>query len=93
MCVCACVCVWFRFNSRAQRYFERKEKSVRNLANGLTGSTDMEDLNCDATAVLLKKGTLGSELIRPAAMTSSDSEAAAVTPLDLAVISPSCCFR
>ncbi|XP_031418122.1 sodium/potassium/calcium exchanger 3-like [Clupea harengus] len=50
-----------KFNSRAQRYFERKEKSVRNLANGLTGSTDMEDLNCDATAVLLKKANFQSQ--------------------------------
>lgn len=30
-----------------------------NLANGLTGSTDLEDnVTCDATAVLLKKGNV-----------------------------------
>lgn len=47
-----------RFNSRAQRYFDRRKKSTMNLANGLTGSTDLEDnVTCDATAVLLKKGS------------------------------------
>uniref|UniRef100_A0A665VA00 Solute carrier family 24 member 3 n=1 Tax=Echeneis naucrates TaxID=173247 RepID=A0A665VA00_ECHNA len=45
-----------KFNSRAQRYFDRRKKSSVNLANGLTGSTDLEDnATCDATAVLLKK--------------------------------------
>ncbi|KAM6939991.1 sodium/potassium/calcium exchanger 3 [Xenentodon cancila] len=45
-----------KFNGRAQRYFSRRQKSSRNLANGLTGSTDLEDnISCDATAVLLKK--------------------------------------
>lgn len=46
-----------RFNSRVQRYLNRQKKSSVNLANGLTGSTDLEDnVTCDATAVLLKKG-------------------------------------
>ena len=50
-----CVC---RFNGRARRYFDRRKKSSVSLANGLTGSTDLEDnVTCDATAVLLKKGT------------------------------------
>lgn len=45
-----------KFNGRAQRYFDRRKKSTMNLANGLTGSTDLEDnVTCDATAVLLKK--------------------------------------
>lgn len=40
-----------------QRYFDRQKKSSLNLTNGLTGSTDLEDnVTCDATAVLLKKG-------------------------------------
>uniref|UniRef100_A0A3B5AGX3 Solute carrier family 24 member 3 n=1 Tax=Stegastes partitus TaxID=144197 RepID=A0A3B5AGX3_9TELE len=45
-----------KFNGRAHRYFDRRKKSSANLANGLTGSTDLEDnVTCDATAVLLKK--------------------------------------
>uniref|UniRef100_A0A3Q3EWK7 Solute carrier family 24 member 3 n=1 Tax=Labrus bergylta TaxID=56723 RepID=A0A3Q3EWK7_9LABR len=45
-----------RFNGRAHRYFDRRKKNSMNLANGLTGSTDLEDnVTCDATAVLLKK--------------------------------------
>ncbi|KAG7238181.1 hypothetical protein INR49_031158, partial [Caranx melampygus] len=45
-----------KFNGRAHRYFDRRNKSSVNLANGLTGSTDLEDnVTCDATAVLLKK--------------------------------------
>ncbi|GAA6225861.1 sodium/potassium/calcium exchanger 3-like [Lates japonicus] len=45
-----------KFNGRAHRYFDRRKKSSVNLANGLTGSTDLEDnVTCDATAVLLKK--------------------------------------
>uniref|UniRef100_A0A667WS75 Solute carrier family 24 member 3 n=1 Tax=Myripristis murdjan TaxID=586833 RepID=A0A667WS75_9TELE len=41
---------------KAQRYFDRRKKSSVNLANGLTGSTDLEDnVTCDATTVLLKK--------------------------------------
>ncbi|KAJ8389869.1 hypothetical protein AAFF_G00113380 [Aldrovandia affinis] len=44
------------FNSRAQRYFERRKKSSVNLANGTTGNADVDDAgNCDATVVLLKK--------------------------------------
>ncbi|XP_063056298.1 sodium/potassium/calcium exchanger 3-like [Engraulis encrasicolus] len=50
-----------KFNSCAQRYFERRKKSASNLANGLTGSTDMEEINCDATAVLLKKANFQSQ--------------------------------
>nr|XP_029539917.1 sodium/potassium/calcium exchanger 3-like [Oncorhynchus nerka] len=47
-----------KFNGRARRYFDRRKKSSASLANGLTGSTDLEDnVTCDATAVLLKKGT------------------------------------
>lgn len=53
-----CGCGLVRFNGRAQRYFDRRKKSTMNLANGLTGSTDLEDnVTCDATAVLLKKGS------------------------------------
>ncbi|XP_055080932.1 sodium/potassium/calcium exchanger 3-like [Periophthalmus magnuspinnatus] len=45
-----------KFNGRAQRYFDRRKKGSMNLANGLTGSTDLDDaVSCDATAVLLKK--------------------------------------
>ncbi|KAK7930711.1 hypothetical protein WMY93_007106 [Mugilogobius chulae] len=45
-----------KFNGRAQRYFDRRKKGSVNLANGLTGSTDLDDaVSCDATAVLLKK--------------------------------------
>uniref|UniRef100_A0A1A8S6L4 Solute carrier family 24 (Sodium/potassium/calcium exchanger), member 3 n=2 Tax=Nothobranchius rachovii TaxID=451742 RepID=A0A1A8S6L4_9TELE len=44
-----------KFNGRAHRYFSRRKKSSANLANGLMGSTDLEDISCDATAVLLKK--------------------------------------
>ncbi|XP_034043698.1 sodium/potassium/calcium exchanger 3-like [Thalassophryne amazonica] len=45
-----------KFNGRAHRYFDRRKKGSMNLANGLTGSTDLEDnVTCDATAVLLKK--------------------------------------
>ncbi|KAJ8001875.1 hypothetical protein DPEC_G00173940 [Dallia pectoralis] len=44
-----------KFNGRARRYFDRRKKSSVSLANGLTGSTDLEDnITCDATAVLLK---------------------------------------
>uniref|UniRef100_A0A6Q2YQ94 Sodium/calcium exchanger membrane region domain-containing protein n=2 Tax=Esox lucius TaxID=8010 RepID=A0A6Q2YQ94_ESOLU len=44
------------FNGRARRYFDRRKKSSVSLANGLTGSTDLDDnVSCDATAVLLKK--------------------------------------
>ncbi|KAG5278659.1 hypothetical protein AALO_G00101380 [Alosa alosa] len=50
-----------KFNSRAQRYLERRQKSSGTLSNGLTGSTDMEDLSCDATAVLLKKANFQSQ--------------------------------
>ncbi|KPP67194.1 sodium/potassium/calcium exchanger 3-like [Scleropages formosus] len=45
------------FNSRAQRYFENRKRSSVNLANGMTGNTDMDDSNCDATVVLLKKAS------------------------------------
>ncbi|KAM9314255.1 sodium/potassium/calcium exchanger 3-like [Pholidichthys leucotaenia] len=44
-----------KFNGRAHRYFDRRKKGAVNLANGLTGSTDLDDITCDATAVLLKK--------------------------------------
>ncbi|XP_019939260.2 sodium/potassium/calcium exchanger 3-like [Paralichthys olivaceus] len=45
-----------KFNGRAHRYFDRRKKSSVSLANGLTGSSDLEDnVTCDATAVLLKK--------------------------------------
>lgn len=51
-------CVLLRFNGKAHRYFSRRKKGSGNLANGLTGSTDLEDnVSYDATAVLLKKGT------------------------------------
>ncbi|XP_007560671.2 sodium/potassium/calcium exchanger 3 [Poecilia formosa] len=45
-----------KFNGKAHRYFSRRKKGSGNLANGLTGSTDLEDnVSYDATAVLLKK--------------------------------------
>uniref|UniRef100_A0A3Q2SX20 Solute carrier family 24 member 3 n=1 Tax=Fundulus heteroclitus TaxID=8078 RepID=A0A3Q2SX20_FUNHE len=45
-----------KFNGKAHRYFSRRRKGSGNLANGLTGSTDLEDnVSYDATAVLLKK--------------------------------------
>uniref|UniRef100_A0A8D3ADQ6 Solute carrier family 24 member 3 n=1 Tax=Scophthalmus maximus TaxID=52904 RepID=A0A8D3ADQ6_SCOMX len=51
-----------KFNGRAHRYFDRRKKSSVNLANGLTGSTDLEDnVTCDATAVLLKKANFHSK--------------------------------
>ncbi|XP_056136224.1 sodium/potassium/calcium exchanger 3-like [Lampris incognitus] len=47
--------VMMKFNARAQRYFDRRKKSSGNLANGMTGSTDLDDnVTCEATAVLLK---------------------------------------
>ncbi|XP_075947153.1 sodium/potassium/calcium exchanger 3-like [Anarhichas minor] len=47
-----------KFNNRAHRYFDRRNRSSVNLSNGLTGSTDLEDnVTCDATAVLLTKAT------------------------------------
>ncbi|MEQ2268051.1 hypothetical protein XENORESO_015058 [Xenotaenia resolanae] len=47
-----------KFNGKAHRYFSQRKKGSGNLANGLTGSTDLEDnVSYDATAVLLKKGT------------------------------------
>ncbi|XP_006638818.2 sodium/potassium/calcium exchanger 3 [Lepisosteus oculatus] len=46
-----------KFNSRAQRYFERRRKSAINMINGTANNADMDDnTNCDATVVLLKKG-------------------------------------
>ncbi|TNN27040.1 Sodium/potassium/calcium exchanger 3 [Liparis tanakae] len=51
-----------KFNNRAHRYFDRLNRSSVNLSNGLTGSTDLEDnVTCDATAVLLKKGSLSGQ--------------------------------
>ncbi|MBN3304796.1 NCKX3 protein, partial [Amia calva] len=45
-----------KFNSTAQRYFDRRKKGAINLANGTANNTDMDDnSNCDATVVLLKK--------------------------------------
>ncbi|KAK5606480.1 hypothetical protein CRENBAI_020333 [Crenichthys baileyi] len=45
-----------KFNGKAHRYFSQRKKGSGNLANGLTGSTDLEDnVSYDATAVLLKK--------------------------------------
>nr|XP_020449849.1 sodium/potassium/calcium exchanger 3 [Monopterus albus] len=38
-----------KFNGRAHRYFDHRKKSSVTLANGLTGSTDLEDVTCDAT--------------------------------------------
>uniref|UniRef100_A0A3Q2DBZ4 Solute carrier family 24 member 3 n=1 Tax=Cyprinodon variegatus TaxID=28743 RepID=A0A3Q2DBZ4_CYPVA len=48
--------VVLRFNGKAHRYFSQRKKGSGNLANGLTGSTDLDDnVSYDATAVLLKK--------------------------------------
>lgn len=45
-----------------------------NLANGLTGSTDLEDnVSCDATAVLLKKGAYLQTHLGPSVSLSNPS--------------------
>ncbi|KAG2467422.1 NCKX3 protein, partial [Polypterus senegalus] len=44
------------FNSRAQRYFDRRKKSTVNMANGSANNAEIDDSsNCEATMVLLKK--------------------------------------
>ncbi|XP_054634274.1 sodium/potassium/calcium exchanger 3-like [Dunckerocampus dactyliophorus] len=43
-----------KFNSRVQCYLSHRTKSSVKLVNGLAGSTDLADVTCDATAVLLK---------------------------------------
>ncbi|XP_061685423.1 sodium/potassium/calcium exchanger 3-like [Syngnathoides biaculeatus] len=45
-----------KFNYRVQSYLNNRNRSSVNLINGLTGSTDLEEITCDANAVLLKKG-------------------------------------
>ncbi|XP_061628131.1 sodium/potassium/calcium exchanger 3-like isoform X1 [Phyllopteryx taeniolatus] len=47
-----------KFNNRVRSYLNNRKKSSVNLINGLTVSTDLEDVNCDATAVLLKKANI-----------------------------------
>ncbi|XP_051775565.1 sodium/potassium/calcium exchanger 3 [Erpetoichthys calabaricus] len=45
-----------KFNSRAQRYFDRRKKSTVNMANGSANNAEIDDSsNCEATMVLLKK--------------------------------------
>ncbi|XP_061763631.1 sodium/potassium/calcium exchanger 3-like isoform X2 [Nerophis ophidion] len=44
-----------KFNNRVQGYLTYRKKNSVSLVNVLTGSTDLEDVTCDATAVLLKK--------------------------------------
>uniref|UniRef100_A0A8C9QWS3 Solute carrier family 24 member 3 n=1 Tax=Scleropages formosus TaxID=113540 RepID=A0A8C9QWS3_SCLFO len=44
-------------DAATSRYFENRKRSSVNLANGMTGNTDMDDSNCDATVVLLKKAS------------------------------------
>ncbi|XP_037546049.1 sodium/potassium/calcium exchanger 3-like [Nematolebias whitei] len=44
-----------KFNGRAHRFVDRRKKSSVKLGNGLTGSTDLDEISCDATAVLLTK--------------------------------------
>ena len=45
----------YRFNSNIVRFLERRKKNPSSLGNGTASNADLDD-NCDATAVLLKKG-------------------------------------
>lgn len=45
----------YRFNSNIVRFLERRKKNSSSLGNGTASNADLDD-NCDATAVLLKKG-------------------------------------
>lgn len=45
---------FYRYNTSLQHLFERRTKMVNGLANN---STELDNSNCDATVVLLKKGT------------------------------------
>ncbi|CAJ0962946.1 unnamed protein product [Ranitomeya imitator] len=46
-----------RFNSSIHQCFEKRKKGAGNLANGLASNAEIDDnVNCDATVVLLKKG-------------------------------------
>ncbi|MEE6474772.1 hypothetical protein FKM82_010487 [Ascaphus truei] len=46
-----------KFNSSIHQCFEKRTKSAANTANGLANNTELDDnINCDATVVLLKKG-------------------------------------
>uniref|UniRef100_A0A8C5MB15 Solute carrier family 24 member 3 n=1 Tax=Leptobrachium leishanense TaxID=445787 RepID=A0A8C5MB15_9ANUR len=46
-----------KYNSSIHQCFEKTKKSGPNLANGLASNADIDDnVNCDATVVLLKKG-------------------------------------
>ncbi|XP_069625040.1 sodium/potassium/calcium exchanger 3 [Ranitomeya imitator] len=46
-----------KFNSSIHQCFEKRKKGAGNLANGLASNAEIDDnVNCDATVVLLKKG-------------------------------------
>lgn len=51
----------FRLNSHVVRFLERRKKNLSTLRNGATNNAEVDD-GCDATTVLLKKGTLFVEL-------------------------------
>ncbi|XP_040206941.1 sodium/potassium/calcium exchanger 3 [Rana temporaria] len=46
-----------KFNSSIHQCFEKRTKGAANMANGLASNAELDDnVNCDATVVLLKKG-------------------------------------
>ncbi|KAM4695507.1 sodium/potassium/calcium exchanger 3 [Discoglossus pictus] len=46
-----------KYNSNIHQLFEKRKKSGANLTNGLPNNAELDDnINCDATVVLLKKG-------------------------------------
>ncbi|KAM4770897.1 sodium/potassium/calcium exchanger 3 [Rhinophrynus dorsalis] len=46
-----------KYNSSIHQLFEKRKKGAGNLANGLANNAELDDnINCDATVVLLKKG-------------------------------------
>lgn len=50
----------FRYNACIHQCFERRTKGAGNMVNGLANNAEIDDSsNCDATVVLLKKGTCG----------------------------------
>lgn len=49
--------LFFRLNSHVVRFLERRKKNSSTLRNGAANNAELDD-GCDATAVLLKKGTL-----------------------------------
>nr|XP_057939595.1 sodium/potassium/calcium exchanger 3-like isoform X3 [Doryrhamphus excisus] len=50
-----------KFNNKVQCYLNQHKKSSVKLVNGLTGSADLADVTCDATAVLLKTTNIQSK--------------------------------